>query len=207
MGRKLPPELSPEEDEYISKVLDFKQGFCIPIEDSLRYIFMHYVWKDQIPEDSRPDSGIPLLTSNLSMLEFGLLTPEERDESLEKVIGIYISRSKKEEVYWEALARLLFVYFEHDVKIPRILQTWAYSLVVGQERKFRQGPKLEINKRLQTYHAYQYLRLCKQCTHENACVIIENKTGILFSTIEDSIKETKKMKKKDSLMARPTQKR
>ena len=52
--------LLPEEDKHLRDILDKECGICIPIEDSLRYVFMHYPWKDQIPEDARPDSGIPV---------------------------------------------------------------------------------------------------------------------------------------------------
>ena len=59
MGRKLPPKLSDEDKKYIRDLLDIEQGPYMPIEDSLRYLYMRYLWQDQIPEYSYPDLGIP----------------------------------------------------------------------------------------------------------------------------------------------------
>ena len=112
----------------------------MPIEDSLRYLYMRYVWQDQIPEYSYPDLGIPLPpTHNVSLEELDRATPEKRIAILEKLTYIYCCESEYDRVYAEALRRLLLMHLEQGLEVPGGLQGWAYRAAVIYTPKFSPG--------------------------------------------------------------------
>ena len=119
-------KLSPKDKRYFLDLLDLKKGHFMPIEDTLRYLYIRYVWKDQTSDYSLLDIGKPLpLPHNVSLDELDRATPEERDAILENLIYVYSCWSEYDRVYVEALKQLLLAHLEHDVEVPGILKAWA----------------------------------------------------------------------------------
>ena len=151
-------KISSEDTEYIRNLMDLEHGPFMKVEDSLRYLFIRYVWQDQIPEDVLSDLGEPLpLPHDMSLEEFDRATPEKREAMLENLIYIYSCGADYCLVYVEALRRLLFTHFEYGVEVPEILQVWANKAALLFEPKFSRGKPKAINNHHRAHLAYQYL--------------------------------------------------
>ena len=145
----------------------------MPIEDSLRYLYMRYVWQDQIPEYSYPDLGIPLPpTHNVSLEELDRATPEKRIAILEKLTYIYCCESEYDRVYAEALRRLLLMHLEQGLEVPGGLQAWAYRAAVIYTPKFSPGGPGTPNEDHRAHVIRQYLKPKYGCSGEAVHEII-----------------------------------
>ena len=187
MGRKLPPTISPEDEKYTRDMLDLERGPYMQIEDSLRYLYMRYVYQDQIPEYSYPDLGKPLPPPhNVSLQELDRATPEERIEILERLTYIYCCKSEYDRVCAEALIRLLLMHLEQGLEVPGILQSWAYKAALIYKPKFSRDVTRTPNEDHRAHLIYQHLKPKYGCSDEAVYGIIADMKAALNAKVDGS---------------------
>ena len=180
-------KFTPEDKKQIRDFLDDKHGPYMRIEDILHYLFIRYVWKDQVSEYSLLGFGKPLPpTHNISFEELDRATPDERTAKLERLIYIYICESEYNEVYVEALRRLLTAHLEHDIEVPGVLQAWAYKVALIYVPKYSRGnPGTPIEDH-RAHLAYKYIKQKYGYSDLSICGVIAETKAELQGTEDES---------------------